>query len=55
MGCFDCIFFGALLFSFWAKSEELLKEYIPYWSYITMLYIGGNVAQDFASNIGIKK
>lgn len=37
----------ACVLGFVAKSAEVAAELFPYWCYVSMLYIGGNVAQDF--------
>lgn len=38
------ILIGAMGFRMW----EVVNNFIPWWGSISVLYIGGNVAQDFA-------
>lgn len=37
----------ALVAGFFTKDFTLAQEFIPWWGGISMLYIGGNVAQKF--------
>lgn len=40
---------GALGFSYVAKSAELAMAALPWWGGISMVYIGANAAQKFAT------
>lgn len=42
------LYFGILAYSFIAESSVLAEEFTQYWAYISIFYLGGNVAQDFA-------
>lgn len=39
---------AALAWAFITKDAKLAQEFTPWWGGISMLYIGGNVAQKFA-------
>lgn len=40
---------GALALSFITKDQALALEFAPWWGGISMVYIGGNVAQKFVT------
>lgn len=46
---------AAFVLSFVLKNERILEIFAPYWGGVSMLYIGGNVAQDFAYNMKPKQ
>ena len=48
--CSTLFMIFAFVISFCTKENEVALSFIPIWGGISMLYIGGNVAQDWIFN-----
>lgn len=48
------LFVAILALGFFLGETKIAEDFVSFWGGISMLYIGGNVAQDFAYNLGKK-
>lgn len=41
------LFFGIVIYSFFVKDSSLAIKFAEYYAWVSALYLGGNVAQDY--------